>query len=341
MLVDEPFRYRITDFDREVFARFVPDDHPLVLAEERIDWASFRELLTEYYSSNLGQPAIDPVRMLKLEFLKYRHQLSDQQVIARVTTDLAFRQFLQVGYIFRPPDPSSLCRFRARLGEEGFGKVFDALVAQARQAGLVKDRLRLKDASHVVASIAVRSTLTLVAQIRDRLLKAAEAFDAAWAAGQQIEVGMLRARTKEQQDASRLEVRVTHLQSWLLGLNNSPFRPNEKRIRALLRRGKSSSGRCRLLRKSCKTAAQSQSQNAECPRSGSTPRQTRRILRGLSNRHLDGRRQRDHHADQRLRGRLRRGRGRRGFGPQRTGGSQQPDRKSVDRRSRLQRRDAA
>ena len=222
MLVDEPFRYRITDFDREVFARFVPDDHPLVLAEERIDWASFRELLTEYYSSNLGQPAIDPVRMLKLEFLKYRHQLSDQQVIARVTTDLAFRQFLQVGYIFRPPDPSSLCRFRARLGEEGFGKVFDALVAQARQAGLVKDRLRLKDASHVVASIAVRSTLTLVAQIRDRLLKAAEAFDAAWAAGQQIEVGMLRARTKEQQDASRLEVRVTHLQELVAWAEQQP-----------------------------------------------------------------------------------------------------------------------
>ena len=212
MLVEELYRYRITDFDRQVFERLVPPDNPLVQATEEIDWDAFQEILQPYYSPNRGQPAIDPLRMLKLEFLKYRHNLSDQQVMARVQTDLAFRYFLQVGHTFRPPDSSSLCRFRARLGEEGFAQVFDALVAQAREAGLVKDRLRLKDASHVVASIAVRSTLTLVAQVRDRLLKAALPLDAEWASGQQIEANLLRERTKDQRDESRLAARVTHLQ---------------------------------------------------------------------------------------------------------------------------------
>jgi len=212
MLVDEPFRYRITDFDRLVFDRFVPQDDPLVLAAKKIDWEALREIVQQRYSQDRGQPAIDPLRMLKLEFLKYRHNLSDGQVMARVKTDLAFRYFLQVGFTFRPPDPSSMSRFRARMGEQAFAQVFDALVAQARQAGLVKDRLRLKDASHVVASIAVKTTLTLVAQIRDRLLKAAEPFDAEWVAGQQIETGLLRQRTKDQQDESRLSARVTHLQ---------------------------------------------------------------------------------------------------------------------------------
>ena len=222
MLVEEAFRYRITDFDREVFRQFVVDDHPLVLAEKEIDWEAFREILTPYYSANRGQPAIDPVRMLKLEFLKYRHNLSDQQVMGRVATDLAFRYFLQVGCTFRPPDSSSLCRFRARLGEEGFGKVFDALVGQARQAGLVKDRLRLKDASHVVASIAVQTTLTIVAQIRDRLLSAAEPFDAEWVAGQRIETGLLRERTHEQPNESRLLSRVTHLQELVAWAEQQP-----------------------------------------------------------------------------------------------------------------------
>lgn len=222
MLVDEPFYDRITDFDREVFRCFVPVDHPLVLAEKEIDWEALRETLTSYYSANLGQPAIDPVRMLKLEFLKYRHNLSDQQVMGRTVTDVAFRYFLQVGVMFRPPDPSSLCRFRARLGEEGFGKVFDALVGQARQAGLVKDRLRLKDASHVVASIAVQTTLTIVAQVRDRLLSAAEPFDAEWVAGQRIETGLLRERTKEQPNESRLSTRVTHLQELVAWAEQQP-----------------------------------------------------------------------------------------------------------------------
>lgn len=222
MLVPEPFRYRITDFDREVFRLFVPPDHPLVAAEREIDWEELRQTLGTFYTRDKGQPAIDPVRMLKLEFLRYWRNLSDRQVMERTKTDLAFRYFLQVGHTFRPPNFSSLSYFRARLGEDGFRQVFDRLVAQARRAGLVKDRLRLKDASHVVASIAVPTTLTLVAQIRDRLLTAIEPFDAEWVDGQRIEVNLLRERTKSQADEARLAARVTHLRELIAWAEQLP-----------------------------------------------------------------------------------------------------------------------
>jgi transposase len=211
MLIEEPFRYRVDDFDQQVFRAFVPPQHVLAVALREIDWEALRPSVEAAYSIDKGQPAIDPIRMLKLEFLKDHYRISDMQVIVRAQTDIAFRFFLQVGRGFRLPDPSSLCYFRARLGEEGFVKIFDGLVRQARQAGIVKDRLRLKDASHVIASIAVPTTLTLVAQIRDRLLKTIEPFDPAWAAGQRIEAGLLRERTKDQRDEVRLSARVTHL----------------------------------------------------------------------------------------------------------------------------------
>jgi transposase len=211
MLVDEPYRYVITDLDREMFRLLVPLDHPLVAAEQEIDWEELRQSVEAFYCRDRGQPAIDPVRMLKLEFLRYRHNLSDQQVVQRTKTDLAFRYFLQVGHRFRPPHPTSLVYFRGRLGEKGFQRVFDSLVGQARRAGLVKDRLRLKDASHVIANIAVPTMLTLVAQIRDRLLAASDPFDPVWVAGQQIEVKLMRERTKGQGNEGRLEARVTHL----------------------------------------------------------------------------------------------------------------------------------
>jgi transposase len=211
MLVAKPFRYQITDLDREMFRLLVPPDHPLVAAEREIDWEELRQTLDSFYSPDRGQPAIDPIRMLKLEFLRYWHNLSDAQVVQRTKTDLAFRYFLQVGHTFRPPHSSSLSYFRGRLGAKGFRRVFDGLVGQARRAGLVKDRLRLKDASHVIANIAVPTTLKLTAQIRDRLLAAIEPFDSQWVAGQQIEVNLLRERTKGQADETRLEARVTHL----------------------------------------------------------------------------------------------------------------------------------
>ena len=212
MLRDEPFLYRTTEFDQRAFLLYVPQNHPLKVALEQIDWESFRPTLETFYSRDLGPPPIDPVRMLKLEFLKYRFNLSDRQVFRRLETDLAFRLFLQVGHQFRLPVSSSLCYFRARLGVAGFAAVFDRLVGLARELGLVKDRLRLKDASHVVAGIAVPTTLALVAQIRDRLLEACEPFDSEWASGQRIEVNALRNRTKDQAPEARLIARVTHLQ---------------------------------------------------------------------------------------------------------------------------------
>ena len=52
------------------------------------------------------------------------------------------------------------------------------MVGQAREHGLVKDRLRLKDATHVIANVAIPTTIALVAQTRERLLQAL----APWAA---------------------------------------------------------------------------------------------------------------------------------------------------------------
>ena len=135
MLVDEPFRYRITDFDWEVFRLFVPTDHPLAVALCEIGWEDLRQTVEAYYSHDKGQPAIDPVRMLKLEFLRYFHNLSDRQVILRTKTDIAFRYFLQVGHTFRAPDFSSLSYFRGRLGEERNGMQLRYAV-QAEPAGV-------------------------------------------------------------------------------------------------------------------------------------------------------------------------------------------------------------
>ncbi|MBI2479992.1 MAG: transposase, partial [Planctomycetia bacterium] len=196
MLIDEPWLYQLYELDAQVFKRVIRDDHPLNLALERIPWEEFRQTIESHYSPNLGQPAFDPLRMFKLEYLRYHCNLSDRQVIQRAETDIGFRYFLQIGLQCRLPDPSSLTRFRGRLGAEAFQALFDKLVAVAREQGLVKDRWRLKDASHVIANIPVPTTLKLVAQARDRLLDAATPFDTEAAEGQRINIELLRERAR-------------------------------------------------------------------------------------------------------------------------------------------------
>jgi transposase len=216
------FRPRLSEFDLQVFETFVPPDHHLRKALQVIPWDDFEDRLAAFYHPTLGQPPELPVRMLKFEYLRYHYQLSDRQVIARAKTDMAFRYFLQVDRYDLLPDPSSLCRFRGRLGQEGFRQVFDQIVATARQNGLVKDRLRIKDATHVIADIALPSTLALVAQTRDKLLAAAEPFDPLRVAGERIGLELLRESTKGQSDQERLLRRVTHLREMLAWIDELP-----------------------------------------------------------------------------------------------------------------------
>ena len=157
----------LTPFDQRCFDIFVPREHHLRNALRLIPWDDMHEILATAYSPDRGRPSEPPVMMLKIEYLRYHYNLSDRQVIERAKTDLAFRCFLQVDLYHRLVDPSALTYFRARLGVDGFRRVFDQTIAHARAEGLVKERLRLKDATHVLANIDVPCTLALVSLTRD------------------------------------------------------------------------------------------------------------------------------------------------------------------------------
>ena len=131
--------------------------------------------------------------------------------MARAQTDVAFRWFLDLGLSDAVPNHTSDTYFRNRIGVERFGQVFQDLVTQAREHGLVKDRLRLKDATHLLASAADLAPRALVAQVRDRLLAAAEPFFAEWVAEQRARLETLRQTTAEHPEVERLAARIAYL----------------------------------------------------------------------------------------------------------------------------------
>lgn len=202
-----------------VFNTLVRRDHYLRQAEKLIDFGALRKLVTKYYSPEIGRPAIEPLLMLKLMFLQYHDNLSDRQVLLKTETDVAYRMFLGLGMEAPLPHPSSLTYFRGRLGTEGFRNVFDALVGQAREHGLVKDRLRLRDATHVIADADIPTTLALLAQTRDQLLAAAEPFDAVLVFGEQARIETIRESSSADE---RLLLRVDHLRDILTWVDELP-----------------------------------------------------------------------------------------------------------------------
>ena len=144
--------------ERELFEQIVPEDHFLRRLPQVVDFEAFRPVLAAAYSDALGRPPFDPVFVLKLELLARHYNLSDREVVQDARYNIAYRLFLRLSLKSPLPHHTSMTYFRNRLGHERLQGVFDQLVGQARRLGLVKDRLRLKDATHIIANIAVPST---------------------------------------------------------------------------------------------------------------------------------------------------------------------------------------
>jgi len=126
--------------------------HLLYELSKVVDFSFVRTACRDFYVA-YGRDAWDPLLMFKMVFLQFLYDLSDREVEERATYDMAFKWFLGLSAEEFPPDHTTLCRFRQRLGAEGFQQLFNQVVEQARDQGLVSDRLHILDATHMVAKV--------------------------------------------------------------------------------------------------------------------------------------------------------------------------------------------
>jgi hypothetical protein len=168
-------------------------------------------LVADCYAAGMGAPAEDPVRLRKLSLRQFQYDLSDSQGLRQAQVNVAFRFFLDLSVESALPVPRLLSQLRTRRGAERFTRGFNEVLRQARARGLGKDRLRVKDATHLIANSAIPSTWRLVAQTREQRLSAAEGCAAAEVAAQRAQVAVVRAATADLSEDQRRRARVTQL----------------------------------------------------------------------------------------------------------------------------------
>ena len=109
--------------------------HPLLRLADEINWQSFDEAFGVLYSDR-GRPGISTRLLVALHYLKYLHDLSDEDVVYGWLEN-PYWQYLSGMVYFQhelPCDPSSLNHWR--IGEQGAEK----LLKETIEAGL---RLKL------------------------------------------------------------------------------------------------------------------------------------------------------------------------------------------------------
>jgi transposase len=155
-----------------LYDRIVPSDHLLRKINQVVDFSFVRVILADSYNTEIGRPAEDPEFMLRICLLQYIYGDSDRVVVENASLNLAYKYFLGLAVDAEVPDYTTISHFRAkRLGEEKFQLVFDQIVQQCIEKGLVKGKRQIIDSTPVIANIALNSLTGLVRQCRENVLK--------------------------------------------------------------------------------------------------------------------------------------------------------------------------
>jgi IS5 family transposase len=115
--------------------------HELVALAALIDWEFFEREWAGFFPSTTGRPATSPRLVAGLLYLQHAFRLSDEAVVARWVENPYYQHFTgETFFQHRPPiDPSSLTRWRRRIGEEGVEWLLTKTIEAGRGSGAVED----------------------------------------------------------------------------------------------------------------------------------------------------------------------------------------------------------
>jgi len=152
--------------------------HPLARLGLVIDGASFEETLGGTYHPSQGAPGISTRLMVALHYLKYERDLSDEDVVAAWVENPYWQHFSGMKYFPHrmPIDPSSMTRWRKRLGEAGAEQMLRATIEAGMAMRVIRPaELKRINVDTTVQTKAIRfpTDARLYQRMRERLVKTA------------------------------------------------------------------------------------------------------------------------------------------------------------------------
>lgn len=138
----------------------VPQNHLLRKVDALIDFSFIYEELEDSYCKNNGRPSIDPVILIKYLLIGFLYGInSERRIEQEIQVNMAYRWFLKLDMFDKVPDHSTISQNRRRRfqGKEIFRKLFQRLVLQCMEQGLVDGKLIFTDSTHIKANTSRKS----------------------------------------------------------------------------------------------------------------------------------------------------------------------------------------
>jgi IS5 family transposase len=117
-------------------------EHPLVRLSEKIDWHTLEKKLGEIYIPDKGRPGLPTRLMAGLHYLKGMFAISDEAVVESFLENPYWQYFCGMEFFEHalPLDPSSMTRWRKRVGARGFEDMLGETLKTAGRVGELKQK---------------------------------------------------------------------------------------------------------------------------------------------------------------------------------------------------------
>jgi len=151
----KPIQPKQNELEMVTLEQLVPADHLLRQIQRHIDFTFIREKTSHLYCTDNGRPALDPVVLFKMLFIGYLFGIrSERRLVKEIEVNVAYRWFLDMRLTDRVPDASTFSQNRRRryAGTEIEQAIFDGIVEQALQHGLIGGEVLYTDSTHLKAS---------------------------------------------------------------------------------------------------------------------------------------------------------------------------------------------
>ena len=125
---------RQRDLFRATLVNIIDPNHGLVKLSKVVEWDRLDDLFGSTYCPDNGRPGVSTRLMVALHYLKYTHNLSDEDVVATWVENPYWQYFSGMKWFEHelPINASSMTRWRKRIGEAGA----EELLKETIKAGL-------------------------------------------------------------------------------------------------------------------------------------------------------------------------------------------------------------
>jgi IS5 family transposase len=127
---------RVPHADGVSLKDFLNPAHPLYRLAGVVNRAHFEQQFGKFYAEEIGRPALATRLVVGLHYLKYLYNVSDEVVVASWVENPYWQYFCGEEYFAHdfPCEPTSLVKWRQRVGAEGSEKLLKESLAAAQQA---------------------------------------------------------------------------------------------------------------------------------------------------------------------------------------------------------------